>query len=230
MDVLGWMKHKLESRLPGEISITSNMQTHRPDGRKWTETKESPAGGERRKWKSWLKTQCSKNEDHGIRSHHFMANRWGNNVNSDRLYFLGSKITADGDCSHEIKRRLLLERKAMTNLDSIWKSKDITLLTKVHIIKAMMLKLKLQHFGHLIEELTHLKRPWCWERLRAGGEGDDKDEMVGWHHQLNGHEFGWTPGVGGGQGGLACCSLRGHKESDTTEQLNWTELNWWFFW
>ena len=56
-----------------------------------------------------------------------MANRWGN---SDRLYFLGSKITADGDCSHEIKRRLLLERKVMTNLDSLLKSRDITLPTK----------------------------------------------------------------------------------------------------
>ena len=49
--------------------------------------------------------------------------------------------------------------------------------------------------------------------------------MVGWHHQLNGHGFGWTPGVGDGQGGLACCSPWGHKESDTTEQLNCTELN-----
>ena len=67
--------------------------------------------------KNWLKTQHSKNEDHGIRSHHFMANRWGNNGNSDRLYFLGlQKITADGDCSHEMKRHLLLGRKAMTNL------------------------------------------------------------------------------------------------------------------
>ena len=46
------------------------------------------------------------------------------------------------------------------------------------------------------------------------------DEMVGWHHQLGGHEFGWAPGVGGGQGGLECCSSWGHKESDTTEQLN----------
>ena len=68
-----------------------------------------------------------------------MANRWGNNGNSDRLYFifLGSKITADGDCSHEIKRHLLLARKAMTNLDSILKSRDITLPTKVRLVKAM---------------------------------------------------------------------------------------------
>ena len=68
--------------------------------------------------------------DNGIWSHHFMANRRGNNGNSDKLYFWGSKITADGDCSHEIKRHLLLGRKAMTNLDSILKSRDIILLTK----------------------------------------------------------------------------------------------------
>ena len=67
-----------------------------------------------------------------------MANRWGNSENSDRLIFLGSKITADGDCSHEIKRCLLLGRKVMTNLDSIFKSRDITLPTKICLVKAMV--------------------------------------------------------------------------------------------
>ena len=67
-----------------------------------------------------------------------MANRWGNSGNSVRLYFGGSKITADGDCSHEIKRRLLFGRKVMTNLDSILKSRDITLPTKVRLVKAMV--------------------------------------------------------------------------------------------
>ena len=66
-----------------------------------------------------------------------MGNRWGNSGNRVRLYFLGSKITADGDCSHEIKRHLLLGRKVLTNLDSIFKSRDITLSTKVHL-KAMV--------------------------------------------------------------------------------------------
>ena len=93
---------------------------------------------ERGEWKSWLKAQHSENEDHGIWSHHFMANRWGKNGNSADFIFLGSKITADGDCSHEIKRRLLLGRKAMTNLDSVLKSRDITVLTKVHLVKAMV--------------------------------------------------------------------------------------------
>ena len=85
-----------------------------------------------------LKAQHSKNENHSIQSHHFMANRWGNNGKSYRLYFLGSKITADGDCSHKIKRYLLLERKAMTNLDSMLKSRNITLPTKVYLVKAMV--------------------------------------------------------------------------------------------
>ena len=66
-----------------------------------------------------------------------MANRWGNNGNSERLYFLGSKITADGDCSHETERHFLLGKKVVANLDSILKSRDITLTTKVHVIKAM---------------------------------------------------------------------------------------------
>ena len=66
-----------------------------------------------------------------------MANKWGNSGNSERL-FLGSKITADGDCSQEIKRCLLLGRKVMTNVDSILKSRDITLPTKVRLVKAMV--------------------------------------------------------------------------------------------
>ena len=67
-----------------------------------------------------------------------MANRWGNSGNGSRLYFLGSKIPVDGDCCHEIKKHLILGKKAMTNLDSILKSRDITLLTKVCRVKAMV--------------------------------------------------------------------------------------------
>ena len=72
------------------------------------------------------------------------------------------------------------------------------------------------------EELTHWKRPWCWERLRAGGEGMTEDEMVGWHHRLNGHEFGYTPVVGDGQGGLACYGITKSR----TPLSDWTELKW----
>ena len=85
---------------------------------------------------SWLKTQHSKNEDHGSWCHHLMANRWGTMEIVTDFIFLGSKITVDGDCSHKIKRHLLLGRKAMANLDSILKSRDITLPTKIHPVKA----------------------------------------------------------------------------------------------
>ena len=80
-----------------------------------------------------MKVKESKNADLklNIQKTKIMANRWGNNENSERLYFTGSKITADSDCSHEIKGLLLLGRKAMTKLDSILKSRDITLPTKV---------------------------------------------------------------------------------------------------
>ena len=160
----------------------------------------------------------------------------------------GSKITADGDCSHEIKRHLLLGRKVMTNLDSIFKSRDITLPTKVHLVKAMvfpaviygceswtvkkaehqridafelwcwrrllrvpwtarrsilkeispgcslegmMIKLKLQYFGHLMQRVDSLEkdsdagRDWGQEE-----KGMTEDEMAGWHHQLDGQESG----------------------------------------
>ena len=90
--------------------------------------------------KAGLKLNVHKNEEHGIQSHHFMANRRGNNGNNvtTDFIFLGSKITAEGDCSYEIKRCLLLGRKATTNLGSILKNRDITLPTKVLIVKAMV--------------------------------------------------------------------------------------------
>ena len=72
-------------------------------------------------------------KDHGMQSHHFMGNRWETVAD---FIFLGSKITADGDCSHEMKRRLLLGRKVMTNLDSMLKTRDITLSTKVHLVRS----------------------------------------------------------------------------------------------
>ena len=86
--------------------------------------------------------QHSKNEDHGIQSHHFMEAM----ETVKDFIFLGSKITADGDCSHEIKRCLLLGIKVMTNLDSILKSRDITLLTKVCLVKALVFPVVM--YGH----------------------------------------------------------------------------------
>ena len=86
-----------------------------------------------------------------------------------------------------------------------------------------MLKLKLQYFGHLMQSWLIGKdsdagRDWGQKK------GTTEDEMSGWHHQLNGCESEWTPGVGDGQGALAWCNFWGCKESDTNEQLNWTEL------
>ena len=193
---------------------------------------------------------------------------------------LGSNITADSDCSHDIKRRLLLGRKDMTNLDSILKSRDITLPTKVHLVKAtvfpialygceswtikkvehwrtdafelwcwrrllrvpwtarsnqsilkeisleysleeLMLKLKHQYFGHLMQRTDSLEKilmPGKTEgRRRKGWQG----MRWWWHHQLNGHEFEQVLGAGDGLGGQDA-AVHGVAKSDRTE-LNWTE-------
>ena len=107
---------------------------HHPYGRKRKGTEEPLDESERGEWKSWLKN-IQKNKDHGTR----FITSWqidGETMETVRNFiFLGSKITADGDCSHEIKRCLLLGRKTMTNLHSLLKSRDITLLTKVCLIK-----------------------------------------------------------------------------------------------
>ena len=162
----------------------------------------------------------------------------------------------------------------MTNPDSILKSRDITLPTKFHLVKAMVFPVvmygceswtvkKAEHWRNdafelwcwrrlsrvpwaarrsnksfltdqpwifigrtddeaeapiplatWCEELTHLKRPWCWKDWGQGEKGMTEDEMVGWHHRLNGHGFGWTPGVGDGQGGLACWGSWGCRVGD----------------
>ena len=183
-----------------------------------------------------------------------MANRWGNNGNSERLYLGGSKITVDGDGSHEIKRCLLLGRKAMINLDSMLKSRDITLPTKVHLDKGpssqsygfssghvcmwelyykeswapknwcfwpvVVVKIlespldwnevqsvhpkgdqswiligrtdgeaETPIFGHLMQRTNPGKDPDAGKESSGLEKGTREDEMVGWHHQLNGHEF-----------------------------------------
>ena len=94
-------------------------------------------------------------------------------------------------------------------------------------LEGLMLKLKLQYYGHLMWELTHCKDSDARKDWGQEVKGTTEDEMVGWQHRLNGHGFGWTLGVGDGQGGLECCDSWGRKELDMTEQLNWTELNHW---
>ena len=95
------------------------------------------------------------------------------------------------------------------------------------VLERLMLKLTLQYFGHFMWRVDSLEKT-----LMLGGIGGQKergtteDEIAGWHHWLDGRESEWTPGVDDGQGGLVCCDSWGCKESDTTERLNWTELNW----
>ena len=140
--MLGWTKNKLESRLLGQISITSDMQiTTTVIAESNEELKSLLMKGKEKSEKIGLKLSIQKTK--------IMASgpitSWqidGETVETvTDFIFLGSKITADGDCSHEIKRCLLLGRKAMTSLDSILKSRDITLPTKVHLVKAMVFPL-----------------------------------------------------------------------------------------
>ena len=99
--------------------------------------------------------------------------------------------------------------------------RGVTELETTKQVEGLMLRLKLQYSGHLMRRVDSLEKT-----LMLGGiggqeeKGTTEDEMAGWHHRLDGHEFGWTPGVGDGQGGLACCDSWGRKESDATERLN----------
>ena len=120
--------------------------------------------------KSWLKGQHSGNSDHGIRSHHFMADRLRNSGNSVRLYFWGSKVTADGDCSHETERCYLHRNKVMTILNSILKSRDITLPKKVRLLKAMIFPVVMYGCESWIVKKAGQQRIdafelWCWRKL-----------------------------------------------------------------
>ena len=125
---------------------------------------------ERGESKSWLKAQHSENKDHGSGP----ITSWqidGETVETvSEFIFGGSKITADGDCSHEIKRHFLLGRKVMTNLDSILKTRDVTLSTKVHLVKAMVFPVVMYGCeSWTIKKAEHQPidafELWCWRRL-----------------------------------------------------------------
>ena len=132
-EMLCWIKHKRESGLLGEISITSDMQMTPPLWQKVKRNARASDESERRQWKSWLNIQKTKIMASGP------ITSWQIEGETVRDFiFWGSKITADDDCCHEIKRCLLLGRKVMTNLDSILKNRDITLPTKVCLVKAMI--------------------------------------------------------------------------------------------
>ena len=114
-ETLGWRKHELESGLQGEISITSDMHIAPSYGRKWRATEEPLDESEGGEWKSLLKTQQSKNEDHSVQSHHFMANRWGNNENSDRLYSWAQKSLQMVTAAMKLKDTCFLQGKLWQN-------------------------------------------------------------------------------------------------------------------
>ena len=212
------------------------------NGRKWRGTKESLNDGERGEWKGWLKTQHSKNL---IMTSGPITSWQIDGETMERLrdvIFLGSKITAGGDCSHAIRDACSLEKSYDRSIDSVLKSRNITLQTKVCLVKAMVFpvimyrcessttkKVNAEELWFLIcgvgeespldckeskpilqeispeysgcwnwssnalatwcEEPTYWERPWCWEGLKAGGEGADRGQEVGWHHWLDGHEF-----------------------------------------
>ena len=123
---------------------------------------------ERGEWKSWLETQHSKNYDYGIQSHHLIK---GEKVEAITDFtFLGSKITADGDCSHKIIRHLLLGKKAMASLDRVSKSRDIILPTKVNTVKAMVFPGVMYGCESWTIKKAECQRIdafelWCWRRL-----------------------------------------------------------------
>ena len=123
-------------------------------------------------------------KDHGIRSHHFIASRWVTVETVVDFIFLGSKITADGDCSYEIKRCLLLGRKVMTNLDSIFKSRDITLSTKICLVKAMVFPLFMYGCESWTVKKAECRRIdafelWCWRRLlRVPGTAGRSNQSI----------------------------------------------------
>ena len=141
-----------------------------------------------------------------------MVNRMGKGGSSDRFLFLCSKIAADVDCSHEIRRWLLLGREAMTNLDSVLESKNITLLTKVRRVEAMV-------FPHAKNWLIG-KDPDAGKDWRQEEKGMTEDEIVGWHYWFNGHELGQTLGDGEWQGSLVWCNSLGPRGLDMTWLLN----------
>ena len=201
------------------------------------------------------------------------------------LFWGAPKSLAGGDCSHEIKRRLLLGRKVMTNLDSILKSRDIILPTKVHLVKAMIFPVVMYRYKSWAIKKLIPKNWWFWTVVlkktlespldckeiklgnpngnqpwiftgRADAEAETPilwplvvknwliwkdpdagkdwkqeketagDEMVGWHHRFNGHEFEQALGVGDGHECLMCCTSWGHRVGhNRATELSWVWIN-----
>ena len=238
--------------------------------------------------KNWLKTQHSKNEDNGIWPHHFMANRWGNTVNSDRLYFLGlqnhcrwwlqpwnwkmlapGKKNYDKPRQHIKKQRHYFTNKCLSSQSNGFSTSHVWMweleykeswAPKNRCFWTVVLEKTLESPLDCKEiQTVHPKGNQSWEFIgrtdvesetpipwppdakswligkdpdagkdwRREEKGTTEDEIIVWHHRLEGHGFGWTPGAGDGQRGLVCCGSWGRKELDMTKRLNWTELIGW---
>ena len=136
--MLGWKKHKLESRLPGEISVTSDTQITPPLWQKVRKNESHLMKVKEESEKVGLKLDIQKTKIMASGPITSWQIEWETMETVKYLIFLDSKNTVDGDSSHEMKRCLLLGRKAMTNLDSILKTRDVTLPAKVHLVKAML--------------------------------------------------------------------------------------------
>ena len=168
--MLGWKNHKLESRLLGEISITSDMQMTPPLWQSEEELKSPLMKVKKKSEKAGLKLNIQKTKIKAsgpITS--WQIDRETMETVADFILG-GSKITADGNCSHEIKRRLLLGRKVMNNLDSILKSRDITLPTKIRLVKAMLFPVVMYGYESWTIKRAECQRIdafelWCWRRF-----------------------------------------------------------------
>ena len=166
--MLDWMNHKWNQDCWEKYQQPQICRWYHSNGRKWRGTKEPLEEGERGELKAGLKVNIQKNKIKASGPITSWQIDWETMETVSDFIFLGSKITADGDCSHEIKRRLLLGRKAMINLDSILKSRDVTLLTKVCLVKAMVFPVVIYGCeSWTLKKVEHQRidafELWCWE-------------------------------------------------------------------
>ena len=246
-EMLGWMKHKLNQDCQEKYQQTQICRWYHYNGRQLRGTKEPLDEAERGEWKAGLKLNTQKMK---IMASSPITSWQIDGAEVESVTIWGSKITADGDWSHEIQRFLLLGKKGMTNLDNVLKSKDITLLTKVHMVKAMVFPVVMYRCKRWTIKQAECWRIdafelWYWRTLESSSDykevqpvhpkgdqswmfigrthvesetpvlwppdakswligkdpdagkdwgqeekGMTEDEMVGWHHRLNGHGFG----------------------------------------
>ena len=218
------------------------------DAKNWLIGKDPDAGIDRRQEEKWTTEDEMVGWYHWLDGHEFeqvlgvgdglgslaCCNAWSRKEldTTERLNWTEMMFRCESWTIKKVERRIIdafelwcwrgLLRVSWT---ARWSNQSI--LNKIspeYSLKGLMLKLKLQIFGHLMWRTDIGKDPDAERDWGQEEKGSTEDEMVGWHHWFDGHEFELALGVGDGQGSLACCSIWGHKESDTTERLNWTEV------